>query len=88
MPEPRRRSGTFRRICVVLPGNRTVTHYEKSKPKKAHCAGCGRQLAGVPRERSTKLQNMPKTAKRPQRPYGGVLCSACSRQKIKSIARK
>jgi uncharacterized Zn finger protein (UPF0148 family) len=30
---------------------------------------------------------MPKTAKRPERVFGGVLCSACSRMTLKAEAR-
>ncbi|MBI4983390.1 50S ribosomal protein L34e, partial [Candidatus Woesearchaeota archaeon] len=34
------------------------------------------------------MQNMPKTKKRPQRPYGGVLCSACTRKLLQQRARE
>ncbi len=73
----------FRRIKVVVPGNTVKTHYRPRKPSKAICGVCGKVLAGVPRERPTKMQNMPKSSKRPERPYGGVLCSRCSREKHK-----
>lgn len=83
MPRPSRRSRTLKRVKRVTPGHKTVTHYTKRKPKPAHCASCGCVLKGVARERPYKMQNMPKTKKRPERPYGGVLCSACSRKKVK-----
>ena len=87
MPAPKFRARTYRRVYSKLPGNRVTIHYEKRKPSKAQCGSCGKQLAGVPRERKTKLINMPKTMKRPERPYGGVLCSSCMRKRIKLAVR-
>ncbi len=34
------------------------------------------------------MRQLPKTMKRPERPYGGVLCSRCMRQLIKDDVRK
>ncbi|MBU0757236.1 MAG: 50S ribosomal protein L34e [Nanoarchaeota archaeon] len=87
MPEGRFKSRTFRRVKKKLPGGSTVIHYSKRKPKKATCAGCGVVLQGVARDLPLKMQNMPKTRKRPERPFGGVLCSKCSRLKIKEESR-
>lgn len=77
---------SFRRVIVKL-ANRLTVHYKRNKPKKAHCSNCGGKLAGVPRERPYKMRNMPKTAKRPERPFGGKLCSKCLRAEMKSKAR-
>ena len=81
------RSRTFRRVFVKTPGNRVTLHYRRRKPNFPQCAGCGENLKGTVRAFPRVLQNLPKSAKRPERPYGGVLCSACSRKKIISIAR-
>ncbi len=81
------RSGRFRKIFVRTPGSRTVIHYRQRKPGKAHCASCRTQLAGVPQELSSVMRHLPKTAKRPERPYGGKLCSSCMRQLFKEQAR-
>ena len=81
------RSRSLRKIKVKTPGGRVVTHYRKKKPQKAHCASCGDVLKGVPKERPYKMQNMPKTKKRPERPYGGILCSKCSRSLFKQKAK-
>jgi len=77
MVRPALRSRSLRRVKVRTPGGRTVTHYEKRRPGPARCARCGRPLAGVPRLRPAKMRNLSKTAKRPERPYGGVLCPSC-----------
>lgn len=88
MVEGRRKSRTFRRVKVKTPGGKTITQYKRRKPSKAECGGCGKLLAGVPRELPFKMKTMPKTKKRPERPYGGVLCSKCMRAKIIETARK
>lgn len=88
MPAPRYRSRSLRRIYKKTPGGRTIVHYGKRKPSKARCAKCGDLLKGVARERPYKMQNMAKTKKRPERPYGGVLCSRCMRMLIIKKARE
>ncbi len=87
MPEPRLRSRSLRRVYVKTPGGRTAVHYKHRKPRVARCGKCGAKLKGVPRERPYKMRNMPKTKKRPERPYGGVLCSKCMRELFVSKAR-
>ncbi len=81
------KSRTFTRVKVKTAKGVT-THYKKPKPAKAKCADCGKVLAGVPQARPVKMMNMPKTAKRPERPYGGKLCSACMRKTIIARVRK
>jgi len=82
MPAPRLRSTSLRKVSKRLPGGRTVIHFSKKKPKAAICTGCGDVLKAVPRVLPYKMKNIAKTKKRPQRPYGGVLCSRCMRKKI------
>ena len=88
MPRGMFKSGRLRKIFVKTPGGRTVIHYRQRKPSKAICGSCKKQLAGVPRELPSKMANMPKTAKRPERKYGGTLCSACTRLLLKTEARR
>lgn len=87
MPEPYKRSRSLRRLQVKTPGGRIVTHYKERKPGKAKCSKCSTLLKGIPRERPLKMHNMPKTEKRPERPYGGNLCSKCMRVLIVEKAR-
>lgn len=87
MPRGMYRSRRFRRIYVRTPGGRTVRQYRQRKPSRAHCASCHKLLAGVPREVRSIMKNLPKTAKRPQRPYGGMFCSACTRALVQRQAR-
>ena len=62
-------------------------HYRKRKPSSAVCGNCHEELHGVPRERPYVMRGLHKTEKRPERPFGGVLCSDCSRQEFKAKAR-
>lgn len=77
----------LRQISIKTPGGRTVIRYRIKKSSKAHCAECGSLLQGVPHELPSKMKNTAKTAKRPERPYGGYLCSQCARKKIIEEAR-
>jgi len=82
MVSGKHKSRTMRRVFKKSPKKGSKLTHVKRKPSKAKCASCKKVLSGVPRERPYKMKNMPKTAKRPERPYGGVLCSACSRKAI------
>jgi large subunit ribosomal protein L34e len=75
------KSRTFRRVNVRL-AKRTTTHYIKPKPVQAHCGKCRKVLHGIPRGRPSQIAKLSKTERRPERVYGGVLCSACSRRLI------
>lgn len=87
MVEGKLKSKTYRKVTVRAPGGRTAVQYRRRKPAKAKCAECGAVLAGVPREQPHKMKKMPKSTKRPERPFGGKLCTKCARKKIISEAR-
>ena len=88
MVSGKHKSNSMRKVFRRTPGAKNVMVFKKRKPSKAICAQCGKQLAGVARARPRKMQNMPKTAKRPTRPYGGKLCAPCTRKEIIKKARK
>ncbi|MEB3779809.1 MAG: 50S ribosomal protein L34e [Desulfurococcales archaeon] len=77
MVRPSLRSRSMRRIHRRSPGGRHIVLYERRKPSIARCARCGKPLNGVPRLRPSELRSLNKTRKRPERPYGGVLCPKC-----------
>lgn len=87
MPRPGLRTHSYRKVYRRTPGGRTVIHYEPRKPGIAKCAMCGKPLNGVPRARPVELRNMPKTMKRPERPYGGYLCHKCLMKYLKEAIR-
>lgn len=80
------KSKSLRKVYVKTP-KKVVIHYRRRKPKIAKCGKCGKQLKGVPRELPYKMRGMAKTKKRPERPYGGVLCSKCMRALLKEKLR-
>ncbi len=73
---------SLRRIQVRTPGNNLAVHYIKRKPSIAKCGSCGHDLKGIPRERPFVFRNLPYSQKTVSRPFGGNLCSKCSREKI------
>jgi large subunit ribosomal protein L34e len=76
------------RIKKRIPTGKVVIKVKKKKPKIAKCALCGKPLHGVPRLRPSEMRKLAKTEKRPERPYGGYLCSRCSREFFREKARK
>ncbi len=62
---------------VRTPGGRVVLHRVKKKGQKHHCALCGRPLAGG--------WGDAKTEKRPEAPFGGVLCGSCRKRVFETL---
>ena len=88
MPAPRLRSRSLRKVFRKVSGGRVSLHYKKKKPKAARCGNCRALLKGTPRELPFKMRSMAKTKKRPERPFGGVLCSKCMRKEIINKVRQ
>ena len=87
MPKPGHRSRSLRRVKRKTPGGEVSLQYKKRKPSIAKCGKCGAELAGIPRERPHKMVKLGKTEKRPERPFGGNLCTKCMRLEMKARAR-
>jgi large subunit ribosomal protein L34e len=80
-----RLSKSVKRFKVKTPGGKTFTHFKKRKPSHAVCKNCGAKL-NRPKLSVKQLKNLPKTKKRPERPFPD-LCSKCMRQYFKSKVR-
>jgi large subunit ribosomal protein L34e len=87
MPAPRFKSRTLRRVNKKLPSGKVTIHYVKRKHQLPKCAICKKELKGMPKTRPFKLQKSGISKKRPERPFGGFLCSKCSREEIKKQSR-
>jgi large subunit ribosomal protein L34e len=72
-----------KKIKKRTPSGRSVMRRGRRKPSPAKCAGCGARLHGMPSLRPTALKKLPKSKRRPNRPYGGNLCSRCMRELFK-----
>lgn len=82
------RSRTKRKVFVRTPGGDLNIHRRRRKPSKPVCGVCGAELHGVARGIPAQVNKLSKTQKRPERPYGGVLCSKCMRKKIAAGVKK
>ncbi len=69
-----------RRVAVRTPGGKVVYHFRRKIYRKPHCASCGRPLTGVRNGPRSYMSKLAKSEKRPNRPYGGNLCSKCFRE--------
>ncbi|MBD3259440.1 50S ribosomal protein L34e [Candidatus Woesearchaeota archaeon] len=87
MVQGSRKSRTLRRAHRRTPGGKTVLCFKRRNPNSAKCSRCGAKLSGIPRKIPLKFKNIPKTKRNPARPYGGNLCSKCTRQVLIEKAR-
>lgn len=83
MVRPSLRSTSFRKVRMTIPGGASVIRYTKKSVSGAACAGCGARLAGVSGGRSSEVRAMSRGRKTVNRPFGGNLCSSCTRERIK-----
>ena len=83
MPRHALKSRSLRRIKRNTPGGKPTVHYVRRRPGKAKCAVCKKPLGGIPRLRQAKFSNLPKSQKKPNRPFGGYLCPRCLKSSIK-----
>ena len=76
MTRPSLRSRSLKRIPKRVPSGEPRVFYERRRGYVARCPLCGRALGGVPRDPRV-VRYGSKSAKRPERPYGGTLCPSC-----------
>ena len=72
---------------VRTPGGRLVMHETRKRHGDAVCAICGGILLGVRTGSKVEIGKLSRSERRPERPFGGVLCSACTRNIISMRAR-
>ena len=65
-----------------VPGGTVELHHRRRKNAKPQCADCGVFLPGVARGTPAQVKALARSSRRPERPYGGVLCSKCTRRTI------
>ena len=76
-------------MCVCQKEGTDLDHTKEhsKKPLEEKQFFTGKQLHSVPRGRPYQIRKLSKSKKRPNRPYGGNLCSECARQVFKQEAR-
>ena len=78
-------SKSIKRYKIKTPSSKNVTHFKKRRPSYIKCKQCGAKL-NRPKLSVKKLKRLPKTKKRPERPFP-ELCSKCMRQHFKDKVR-
>ncbi len=86
MVRPGLRSRSKKRIKRRVPSGVSRVYYVKRRNYEAVCAVCGKPLGGVPRDYNI-IRWGPRTAKRPERYFGGVVCSSCLAAMLKLSVR-
>jgi len=82
------KSKTRRRVFKKTPGSSVVVHVTIKAPNPARCAKTGQILHGVPKKVPSVLKRLPRSQRRPERPFGGVLSSKAAREIHKLSARE
>jgi len=82
MVQGKEKSRSKRRVFVKTPSGKIKRTQRIRKTSPIICGGCGKGLQGIPRLIPSKFRDLPKTKKRPSRPYSN-LCSPCMRKKIR-----
>lgn len=77
------RSRSLRKLKVRVPGGKTVLRHEGRKNAFAKCAVCKHPLTGMTRKTDAGTAKLSRSEKRPERKFGGNLCSSCSRREIR-----
>lgn len=67
---------------VKTPGGQMVYHFRRKPYGRPQCALCGEGLLGVPRGSPAAIKKLTKTQRRPTRPFGGQLCTVCTRKAV------
>ena len=65
-----------------VPGGRTAVHTKRDKTSKHKCAICKGLLHGTPRGTPVEINRTKKSRRSPSRPFGGQLCTKCTRKVI------
>lgn len=66
----------------------TKTRYDRRKPSAGTCPVTGEVLKGVPRALPCEMKKIPKSSRRPSRPFGGVLSSKATKAVMTKKARE
>lgn len=78
----------FKVVKRRTPTGRIVLVKERKRPKVAKCAICKKPLHGVPTRIPSEIRKLPKSKRRPSRPFGGYLCGSCAREYFREKARR
>ncbi|MEK6909496.1 MAG: 50S ribosomal protein L34e [Candidatus Aenigmatarchaeota archaeon] len=69
------------------PSGKIKIHKRKERPALAKCANCKSPLHGIQRKIPSEFKKLSASERRPDRPYGGYLCSHCTRELFRERVR-
>ncbi|MBI1979058.1 MAG: 50S ribosomal protein L34e [Candidatus Aenigmarchaeota archaeon] len=75
------------RVKRRTPSGKILFHQRRERPSHAKCANCKSQLHGISRKIPSEFKKLSASEKGPERPYGGYLCSSCTRELFREKAR-
>lgn len=67
--------------------SKTVIRMKRRKAGVPKCAICKKYLHGMKKLHQIEMKKLSKTEKRPERAYGGYLCSSCARETFREKVR-
>jgi len=70
----------MKKVKRKTPGGLLRFIFRRKMYSKHKCAICSGELAGVPRGKPAVIGRLTKSKRRPTRPFGGQLCSKCTRK--------
>lgn len=85
--KPRHMSTSLKEHRVRTPGGRIIVRYKYKKHSKHVCAICKKELSGKPAGRPVEISRLAKSERRPERPFGGMLCSKDTRMVLSYRAK-
>ncbi len=88
MPRPGQLTRTRANRLVRTPGGRLVIHRRKIYKTAGRCAITGKRLNLLRGGRQDRLIFSSRSAKRPNRPYGGVITPGALRRALITAVRK
>ncbi|MGD2072283.1 MAG: hypothetical protein PVG65_02200 [Candidatus Thorarchaeota archaeon] len=88
MPKPSRLTKGRKKREFRTPGGRRKVHYQKFYRAGGTCALSGKRMQLPRKSKHGENYKASRSAKRPNRPYGGVLCSQALRRGIIRQARE
>ena len=81
MPDTKNRSTSMRKVKRRVPSGESREYYSRRNTAgTAHCAVCKAALKAV-------QSKGPKSSRRPERKFGGVLCHKCQKKVVVEAAR-
>ncbi|MBI2546852.1 MAG: 50S ribosomal protein L34e [Candidatus Aenigmarchaeota archaeon] len=77
----------MKRIKNKSPAGKIRIYQIDEKPARVICANCKMPLQGIKKSTKSEFKKLSASEKGPERPYGGYLCSGCSREIFKEKIR-